>query len=114
MVEAAGVERFRLLTARKVMILGTATMAKEALLPDPLSVYCTKIFSRGSSVDATLRLSIRFARNGSRKKLSTVFRQSFNRMLTLSGELDLECGEKRRLDMARPDSPWLSRPPNHP
>src|ERR1700681_2471116 len=76
MVEAPGVERFRLLTARKVMILGTATMAKEALLPDPLSVYCTKIFSRGSSVDATLRLSIRFARNGSRKKLSTVFRQT--------------------------------------
>ena len=43
MVEAAGVELFRVLTARKLLILGTATPAKKASLPDPLYVYCTKM-----------------------------------------------------------------------
>ena len=43
MVEAAGVELFSVLTTRKLLILGTATTAKKALLPDPLYVYCTKI-----------------------------------------------------------------------
>jgi hypothetical protein len=43
MVEAAGVELFRVLTARKLLIPGTATTAKKASLPDPLYVYCTKI-----------------------------------------------------------------------
>jgi hypothetical protein len=42
MVEAAGVELSGVLTARKLLILGSATMAKKAPLPDPLYVYCTK------------------------------------------------------------------------
>jgi hypothetical protein len=42
-VEAAGVELFSVLTARKLLILATATTAKKAPLPDPLYVYCTKI-----------------------------------------------------------------------
>ena len=45
MVEAAGVELFRVLTARKLLILRMARGAKKAPLPNPLYVYCTKIFS---------------------------------------------------------------------
>jgi hypothetical protein len=44
-VEAAGVELSSVLTARKLLILGTATTAEKAPLPDPLYVYCTKILS---------------------------------------------------------------------
>ena len=43
MVEAAGVELFGVLITRKLLILGIATTAKKAPLPDPLYVYCTKI-----------------------------------------------------------------------
>ena len=46
MVEAAGVGLFRVLTARKLLILGSARPAKKAPLPDPLYVCCTKILSR--------------------------------------------------------------------
>ena len=46
-VEAAGVELFSVLTARKLLIPGTATTAKKASLPDPLYVYCTKILALG-------------------------------------------------------------------
>src|ERR1700682_1777181 len=42
-VEAAGVELFRVLITRNLLILGTATTAKKAPLPDPLYVYCTKM-----------------------------------------------------------------------
>jgi hypothetical protein len=42
-VEAAGVELSGMLRGRKLLILGKATMAKKAPLPDPLYVYCTKI-----------------------------------------------------------------------
>jgi hypothetical protein len=42
LVEAAGVELSSVLTTRKLLILGTATTAKKAPLPDPLYVYCTK------------------------------------------------------------------------
>ncbi len=42
-VEAAGVELITMLTARKLLIPGTATTAKKASLPDPLYVYCTKM-----------------------------------------------------------------------
>jgi hypothetical protein len=45
MVEAAGVEPITVLTARKLLILGSATKAKKAPLPDPLYVYCTKILA---------------------------------------------------------------------
>jgi hypothetical protein len=45
-VEAAGVELFSLLIARKLLILRRARGAKKAPLPLPLYVYCTKIFSR--------------------------------------------------------------------
>jgi hypothetical protein len=48
MVEAAGVELFSVLTTRKLLILGTATIAKKAPLPDPLYVYCTKMLSNSS------------------------------------------------------------------
>ena len=43
MVEAAGVELSEVLTTHKLLILGTATAAKKAPLPDPLYVYCTKV-----------------------------------------------------------------------
>ena len=42
-MEAAGVELFAVLITRKLLILGIATRAKKAPLPDPLYVYCTKI-----------------------------------------------------------------------
>jgi hypothetical protein len=44
LVEATGVELFRVLITRTLLILGTATTAKKAPLPDPLYVYCTKMF----------------------------------------------------------------------
>ena len=44
-VEAAGVELIAILITRNLLILGTATKAKKAPLPDPLYVYCTKILS---------------------------------------------------------------------
>jgi len=34
------------------LILGTATTAKTAPLPDPLYVYCTKTFSLRNAADA--------------------------------------------------------------
>jgi len=40
----AGVELFSVLITRKLLIPGTATTAKKAPLPDPLYVYCTKLF----------------------------------------------------------------------
>ena len=43
LVEATGVGLFGVLTARKLLILATATPAKKTPLPDPLYVYCTKI-----------------------------------------------------------------------
>ena len=43
MVEAAGVEPITILTARKLLILGTSRTAKKAPLPAPLYVYCTKM-----------------------------------------------------------------------
>jgi hypothetical protein len=43
-VEATGVELSSVLTARKFLIPRTATTAKRASLPDPLYVYCTKMF----------------------------------------------------------------------
>jgi len=49
LVEAAGVELFRVLTARKLLILRMAREAKKAPLLIPLYVYCTKIFSRFDS-----------------------------------------------------------------
>jgi hypothetical protein len=47
MVEAAGVELFGVLITRKLLILGIATTAKKAPLPDPLYVYCTKMLCSG-------------------------------------------------------------------
>ena len=41
LVEATGVELITMLAARKLLILGSATRAKKAPLPDPLYVYCT-------------------------------------------------------------------------
>jgi len=42
-VEATGVELITMLTTRKLLILGPATTAKKAPLPNPLYVYCTKM-----------------------------------------------------------------------
>ncbi len=55
LVEAAGVELSSVLTARKLLILGTATTAKKAPLPDPLYVYCTKMLFALESHRHTLR-----------------------------------------------------------
>jgi hypothetical protein len=58
LVEAAGVELITMLTTRKLLILGSATRAKKAPLPDPLYVYCTKMLSRcGRSDVVTARVS---------------------------------------------------------
>jgi hypothetical protein len=51
LVEATGVELSRVLRTRKLLILGTATTAKKAPLPDPLYVYCTKMLSLYSLAD---------------------------------------------------------------
>jgi hypothetical protein len=45
LVEAAGVELIRVLITRNLLILGNATTAKKAPLPDPLYVYCTKMLA---------------------------------------------------------------------
>ena len=45
MVEAAGVELITALIKRNLLILGTATKAKKAPLPNPLYVYCAKKFA---------------------------------------------------------------------
>jgi hypothetical protein len=50
-VEAAGVELITMLTARKLLIPGSATRAKKASLPDPLYVYCTKMLPTWSPAD---------------------------------------------------------------
>ena len=52
-VEATGVELITMLTARKLLILGSATSAKKAPLPDPLYVCCTKILSLWSPANTT-------------------------------------------------------------
>src|SRR6202167_4953259 len=57
-VEAAGVELFSVLTTRKLVILGTATTAKKAPLPDPLYVYCTKMRSLWSPLNSCSNHSI--------------------------------------------------------
>jgi hypothetical protein len=50
MVEG-GVELSSVLTARKLLIPGTATTAKKASLPDPLYVYCTRMLPLSSPAD---------------------------------------------------------------
>src|SRR5882762_12031876 len=42
-VEATGVELITMLTARKLLIPGSAPTAKKVQLPNPLYVYCTKM-----------------------------------------------------------------------
>jgi hypothetical protein len=67
-VEATGVELITVLTARKLLIPGSATKAKKAPLPDPLYVYCTKILFAFEPTDhIATTVSHRFAENGSRK-----------------------------------------------
>jgi len=58
MVEAAGVELITMLTARKLLIPGTATTAKKAPLPDPLYVYCTKILFAAESHEHLLATTV--------------------------------------------------------
>ena len=62
-VEAAGVELFGVLITRKLLILGIATTAKQAPLPDTLYVHCTKMLfaleSHGHHIATTV--SHRFA-----------------------------------------------------
>ena len=57
MVEAAGVELITMLTARKLLILGSATRAKKTPLSNPLYVYCTKIFGPECATGETIRVS---------------------------------------------------------
>ena len=52
---SAGVELSRVLTARKLLIPGTATTAKKAPLPNPLYVYCTKMLFALESSGRTYR-----------------------------------------------------------
>jgi hypothetical protein len=52
-VEAAGVELITVLTARNLLILGSATRAKKASLLDPLYVYCTKMLFAPEPTDTT-------------------------------------------------------------
>ena len=61
LVEATGVELFRVLTTRNLLIPGTATTAKKAPLPDPLYVYCTKILSESGKPHTVPTVSHRFA-----------------------------------------------------
>jgi hypothetical protein len=64
----AGVELSSVLTARRLLISGTATTAKKAPLPDPLYVYCTKIFFDLAFSDAHVVHSIpKIRRDGLRK-----------------------------------------------
>ena len=44
-----------MLTTRKLLILGPATTAKKAPLPNPLYVYCTKCFSTAIESDAVTK-----------------------------------------------------------
>jgi hypothetical protein len=68
LVEATGVELFRVLTARKLLILETATTAKKAPWPDPLYVYCTKMLFALELRAPRCDLSIPWIRrDGSRK-----------------------------------------------
>jgi hypothetical protein len=55
LVEAAGVELFRVLITRNLLILGSATTANKAPLLDPLYVYCTKCFSLWSATGTAWR-----------------------------------------------------------
>jgi hypothetical protein len=50
MVEAAGVELSSVLTARELLIAGTATSAKKAALLDPLYVCTKTLFALESRV----------------------------------------------------------------
>jgi len=58
LVEATGVELITTLTARKLLILGSATRAKKAPLPNPLYVYCTRTFSHRDRLRGRHRPSI--------------------------------------------------------
>jgi hypothetical protein len=53
MVEAAGVELITALIKRNLLILGTATKAKKAPLPNPLYVYCTKMLCTLEATDSS-------------------------------------------------------------
>src|ERR1700686_48395 len=68
LVEATGVELFGVLITRKLLILGTATTAKKAPLPDPLYVYCTKMLSLWTSADSISRHSIPWIRSDGTRK----------------------------------------------
>jgi hypothetical protein len=73
-MEAAGVELIKVLRACRLLILGNATTAKSAPLPDRLYVYCTKIFRSRLTLTPyrpVLHRTLRFVR-----KNSTAFRES--------------------------------------
>jgi len=74
LVEAAGVELFTTLTARKLLISRTATTAKKAPLPDPLYVYCTKMLSLLSPADPHSDHSIPWIRGAGSKKTPSFLR----------------------------------------
>jgi hypothetical protein len=74
-VEAAGVELFRVLITRNLLILGTGTTAKKAPLPDPLYVYCTKCFFALESHRHRTATVSHIRRDGSRKAPRAAIRQ---------------------------------------
>jgi hypothetical protein len=83
-VGEAGGELITMLTARKLLIPGTATTAKKAPLPDPLYVYCTKMLFAPEGGDGISDPSIpqvrpdrsKKARRTLRKRRSSLFSQS--------------------------------------
>jgi hypothetical protein len=67
-VEAPGVELSGVLTARKLLIIGTATTAKRPHCTDPFYVYCTKMLTLWEPADPHSNHSILWIRrSGSRE-----------------------------------------------
>jgi hypothetical protein len=76
LVEATGVELITMLTAHKLLLLGSATTAKKAPLPNPLYVYCTKcFFALESHGHRTATVSHRFVGMDREKAPRSVIRQ---------------------------------------
>jgi hypothetical protein len=111
MVEATGIELFRVLITRNLLILGTATTAKKAPLPDPLYVYCLKMF---------------FAPESNRHHMATIVAEAGTARLggrvCELGPHALRTGRRFRAllqdssnPLPRPDwAAWRRRRPDHP
>jgi hypothetical protein len=89
MVEAAVVELSCVLRTRKLLILGTATTAQKAPLPDPLYVYCTKmLFALESNRHhMAAAVSHRFSEMDRKSTSFPRYRKSFLRYAGLPSQL---------------------------